>query len=238
MLSFHGKTLIEWQIEMYRSLGIEDIIIVKGFAGEKINYKDVQYVSNPDYANTNMLVSLMCAKQLFDDSLIVSYSDILFEKKMLEDLINLNYDSVVVVDDNWQEYWKVRYGKVDFDTESLIIGKENQIISLGKEQPNIKDIDARYVGLMKFSKNTLNDITNIYERDKVIYQEKSWKNSGKPIHNAYMTDLLQALIDENLEVKALRYQNGWLEFDTNEDYEKASKWVEDGTLIKFINGIV
>ena len=43
MLSFGGKTLIERQIEIYRSCGIDKIIIVKGYAADKIQYPDVKY---------------------------------------------------------------------------------------------------------------------------------------------------------------------------------------------------
>ena len=37
-----GKTIIERQIEMYRKCGIEDIIVVRGFAANKISYKGNQ----------------------------------------------------------------------------------------------------------------------------------------------------------------------------------------------------
>lgn len=35
-------------------------------------------------------------------------------------------------------------------------------------------------------------------------------------------------------VKAVRFQNGWIEFDTNEDYETAVKWTGEGFLEQFI----
>ena len=49
-----------------------------------------------------------------------------------------------------------------------------------------------------------------------------------------MTDLLQALIEEKEAVKAVSFQHGWIEFDTNEDYETACGWAGDGTLNKFV----
>jgi NDP-sugar pyrophosphorylase family protein len=36
-----------------------------------------------------------------------------------------------------------------------------------------------------------------------------------------MTDLLNALIQSGTDVRAVHFHNGWLEFDTNEDYEQA-----------------
>ena len=63
---------------------------------------------------------------------------------------------------------------------------------------------------------------------------RPWQQSGKTVRKAYMTDLLNAVIESGREVKAVRFQHGWIEFDTNEDYEKACRWVEDGTIREVI----
>ena len=84
MLSFMGKTIIERQIEMYHGCGLDDIIIVRGFAADKIQYSGVIYYTNKDFENTNMVESLMAANQEFDDDVIVSYSDILLAEKIWE----------------------------------------------------------------------------------------------------------------------------------------------------------
>lgn len=234
MLEFDGHTIIERQIETYRRCGISDIIVVRGFAADKITYSGVKYYENVDYVNTNMVESLMAAKQEFDDDVIVSYSDILFEEGMLSRMMENEDGFAVAVDENWQEYWKARYGKVDFDTESLSLDENDNIIELGLEAPKLQDIDARYIGLLKFSKNALEKIKEIYDKDYEAYQNRPWKQSGKTIRKAYMTDLLQAVIESGKPVKAVKFKNGWIEFDTNEDYETAVKWVENGILGKFI----
>lgn len=230
MLSFMGKTIIERQIELYRQCGIHEIIIVRGFAAEKIDYDGVSYYTNEDYANTNMVESLMTAQEEFTDDMIVSYSDILFEENMLRGMIGSAADYAVAVDDDWKGYWEKRYGKVDFDTESLSIDSEDNIIELGLENPEIENIDARYVGLLKFSKKGLRHIQEILKEAYLNYENRPWKQSGKPIRKAYMTDLLQAIIESGKSVRAERFHNGWIEFDTNADYEKACGWVEDGSI--------
>lgn len=227
MLSFKGKTIIQRQIEMYRKCGINNIIIVRGFAADKIAYEGVRYYTNEDYANTNMVESFMVARSEFDDDIIVSYSDILFEEQILMGMMKSSADFAVAVDDNWKEYWKRRYGKIDFDTESLSIDEDNNIIELGLENPAVEDIDARYVGLLKFSKDGLKYIENIMEDAYLNYKDKPWQQSGKTVRKAYMTDLLNAVIESGKQVKAERFCNGWIEFDTNEDYEKAVQWVKE-----------
>ena len=149
-------------------------------------------------------------------------------------MIEREDDFAVAVDINWQEYWQARYGKVDFDTESLSLDGNDNIIELGLEAPKLEDIDARYIGLLKFSKNALSEIVAIHDRDYESYQNRPWKQSGKTIRKAYMTDLLQAVIESGNHVKAVKFRNGWIEFDTNEDYETTVKWVENGTIGRFI----
>ena len=63
--------------------------------------------------------------------------------------------------------------------------------------------------------------------DKYIeeYWSKPWKSSGKNLKNAYLTDMLQAVIDEGYKVNAMKHDRGWYEFDTNEDYEKFSDFI-------------
>ena len=234
MLEFQGKTIIERQLETYRSMGIDDIIVVRGFAADKINYPCAKYYENPNYATTNMVESLLMARGEFDDDMIISYSDILFSREMLQGMIQASGDFVVAVDDNWKTYWNARYGKVDFDTESLEIDINDNIVSLGLEAPCIDDIDARYIGLLKFSKEGLNIITDLLDRDYPHYLDRPWMLSGKHIRQAYMTDLLMALIKDKYQVKASHYKNGWIEFDTNEDYEKMCELAENSEIDRFI----
>lgn len=234
MLSFMGKTMIERQIELYHACGIEDIIIVKGFAADKITYEGVRYYVNEDYENTNMVESLMAAKEEFDDDMIISYSDILFEKEMLEGMMKSQGDFCVAVDDNWRAYWKKRYGRVDFDTESLTLDERGNITELGLEHPKDEKIDARYVGLLKFSKSGLRHIVALLEAAYREYLDKPWQQSGKTVKKAYMTDLLNAVIESGRPVKAEIFHNGWIEFDTNEDYENAVQWAENGSISEMI----
>lgn len=234
MLKFIGQTIIERQIAMYRKCGIDDIIVVRGFAADKIDYEGVTYYTNEDYANTNMVESLLTAKNEFNDDIIVSYSDVLFEERMLRGMMEVDADFAVAVDVKWKEYWGKRYGRVDFDTESLSIGENGNITELGLENPKLEDIDARYVGLLKFSVTGLEYIMEIMKKAYADYKDRPWQQSGKTVRQAYMTDLLNAIIESGKTVQAVKFENGWIEFDTNEDYENACSWAEDGSIGKFI----
>ena len=49
-----------------------------------------------------------------------------------------------------------------------------------------------------------------------------------------MTDLLNELINEKKNVKAELVEHGWIEFDTNEDYENFFKWEKENILSQII----
>ena len=235
MLTFDGKTIIERQIEMYRACGVDKIVVVRGFAADKIAYEGITYYTNENYANTNMVESLMAAKKEFDDDVIVSYSDILFEERLLRGMMQSEADFACAVDDSWKEYWQMRYGRIDFDTESLAIDEEDNITELGLESPELEGIDARYIGLLKFSKEGLKYIESIMETAYKEFEDKPWQQSCKPVRKAYMTDLLNAVIESGEQVKAIHFNNGWIEFDTNEDYENALAWKKSELLSSIVN---
>lgn len=230
LLRIAGKTILEMQIECYHNAGITDISIVKGYKGNLINFSGVKYYWNKDFDNTNMIVSLMSASQEFTDDIIISYADVIFEPILLKQLIESKNDAVVLVDSNWEKYWSMRYGTVNYDLESLIINDMGSIIEIGRYLICKEEMHSRYIGILKFSRQCIQDVIRISIEASTIYHNIPWKYSGNPYPKAYMTDLLQALIDEGINVKAEPVVNGWLEFDTEKDYENALMWISNGCI--------
>ncbi len=230
MLELAEDSLIGRQIKQFTKIGITDISIVRGFMGHKINFSKVTYFENKDFDNSNMLVSLFTASSKMKDDIIVSYGDIMFSQLLLEKILCEKGDVLVSVDVDWEKYWLMRYETTSYDTESLKLGRNNFILSLGEPDPNVNDIDGRYVGLLRFSETGLNSIKNIWNNFKNDYWDKPWQISGNPLREAYLTDMLQAMIDENQKVKASITHNGWIEFDTDNDYENAKSWIRSGKM--------
>ena len=231
MLVFKGKSLLEWQIQTYHALGIRDIVVVTGYCANRIQFNGVQKCNNKNFETTNMVESLVCANEFLDSDVIVSYADLLLEVDVVKKLLDYQGDLGVVVDQDWEKYWKARYGKIDFDTESLKI-KENKIVQLGDPDCSPSIIDARYVGLLKFSEQSIKKFVDIYNELKSSNIKGKWRNS-KNIENAYMTDMIQEMIDRNQTVDCINIKNGWLEFDTVDDYEQYLDWSSSGETCDF-----
>ena len=235
MLKIGGKTILEMQIDSYRNAGITDISIVVGYKGETINFSGVKYYWNNDFDNTNMVVSLMEAEPEFTNDIIISYADIIFHPQLLKRAIEANNDAVVFVDSDWEKYWNMRYGTTDHDLESLVFDKSKNIVEIGRPDVGKENMTSRYIGIIKFSKQRIQDVKKIANEASITYRDAPWKLSCKPYPKAYMTDLLQALVDAGIPVKAENVANGWLEFDTESDYENVQSWVSTGAINALFN---
>lgn len=235
MLEFNEKTLIERQVETLISCGIDDIVIVRGYMLNKIKIKDVKYYENKDYADTNMVETLFAAEKEMYDDVIVCYSDIIYQKNVLRKVIESKADIGVTVDVDYWGYWKARLDNPQGDMESLVI-KNGKIIELGGTNCGIEKAKARYVGLIKFSRKGIEALKKVYHGNKRRYFDKNepWVRS-KSFKMAYMTCMLQAIVNAGYNVKPIKISRGWLEFDTTEDYEKYNQWVKDGTLSRFFD---
>ncbi|VVB58869.1 MobA-like NTP transferase domain protein [Candidatus Anstonella stagnisolia] len=239
MLEFAGKTLLERQVQTLRACGISDIVVARGYAAEKINMGGVTYRYNAEYAETNMAATLMCAREdLLEcrDYALVCYGDIIYEKRLVEKLMGCKAQIGVLVDEGWQEYWKARMQNWEEDVESLQIGREGNIFELGTPRCPLSQAHARYIGLLKFSRDAIGKFVETFEENKREHWESNapWMKS-KSFKKAYMTCMLQALIDKGARAQAVKVRHGWMEFDTNEDYEKADKWLQDGTIKRFFS---
>ena len=227
MLVFNGKPLIEWQIGALRRAGVDDIAVVTGYHAEKIAFPGVTYYHNKDFTTTNMLESLMCARERFTADLIVSYADIIYSSALVRKMVQSPHAVSVSVDARWREYWTLRYGTTENDLESLTV-REGRIVELGRPVQTSDGIDHRYIGLLKFSAAGLKAVTAVYDRKHAA--NESWKQSGKAFLQGYMTDLLNETILSGQDVHPVVTDGEWLEFDTNEDYELQTSLYDQGKI--------
>lgn len=230
-----GKSLIERQLEIFRACDITDISIVTGYLGEMIKFSDITYFHNPNYRSTNMVETLLCARQKLTDSTIVSYGDIIFERKILEKLICSQDDISVIIDTEWYNYWKARFENPLGDAESLIL-KDGFISNIGQKTQNLSEIQGQYIGLMKFQNEGIRILQDFYDKSKELAKTSTNPlNSRVPFEKSYLTDLLQGLINEGHKIKAIPTKNGWLELDSYNDFQLYEKLQESNQLSKFIN---
>lgn len=233
MVDLFGKPLIQRQVDIFTKSGISDISIITGYRSEQIQVPSVHYIHNNNYDKTNMVETLFCAKEIMNDSIIVSYGDIIFQQDVLEQLIQSDEDFSVVVDQKWFSYWAMRFSNPLDDAESLTIDEHGYITSIGQKVNNLDEIMGQYIGLMKFQGEGLEFLKNYY--DTVKSKAKYGINPLNPnliFEKSFMTDLLMGLIKTGCNLKAILINGGWLELDTINDYKLYQKMYNDNSLQK------
>jgi choline kinase len=224
-LNIEGSTLIERLINQLRSLGLKDISIVTGYKAKKFKFKNINYFHNKEYKTSNMVYSLMKAKKKFNSDILIIYSDLIVSKKILKEMISTRHINKlsVAVDLNWKKNWAHKLKKKNKDLESLNINKKNEITEIGADAKCLKNIHGRFIGVVRFSKKINSIFLKTWKTNK-NKNEKNWGISGRSLKQAYMTDLLNKLINMKIKCKAVLFNNGWYEFDSKSDYYKFKKY--------------
>jgi len=216
-LEFQGKKLIDWQIESLLHNHITNISLVRGYKEEAFNDLpySINYYTNPDWETTNMVYSLMCASEQFEpgEDILVSYGDIIYQPDIIQTILACKGNIVISVDRNWQKLWKLRSSNPLEDAESLVLSDDHHVLNIGQKVSKIDEIEAQYMGLILLRGNSAKEIQNFY---RTASDGMDWL-AGRPLKQAYMTDLLTGLISEEIQVKAAIVHGGWLEFDTVDD---------------------
>jgi L-glutamine-phosphate cytidylyltransferase len=227
-----GQSLLDRQINVMRSAGIHDITIITGYLGDKISVEGVFKLHNPNYERTNMVSTLFLAADLMaaSDSLIVSYGDIVYEQEILERVIACDAPICLPVDVEWERFWSARMDDPLGDAETLKINIAGDVIEVGQKPKDRSEIEAQYIGLMKFDASLTARLPAIHAG-----LDKSAIYDGKDYANMYMTSFIQMLIDSGHRAEAIKIDNGWLEVDTPEDLELYNEMHRVGTLSQFID---
>lgn len=215
LVPLFAKPLVEYQLEAMENCGLDNRAIVTGFLAEQFEpYGNTFF--NAHYASTNMVASLFCASEFFSsgDDLIISYSDIIYSSEVLKKLLDADAQISVVADKCWLPFWLKRMDNPLNDAETFSLAADKESISeLGSPPSSLEEIEAQYIGLIKIAGDFIPDfIAFYYELDKRM------RERGKSIANMYMTDFIQAFIDNQNDVKAVFIERGWIEVDSVEDH--------------------
>ena len=221
LLEINGKTIIQSQIDHLRSLEINNISVVKGYLQEKICFPNLTYYLNNNYRQNNILESLFCAEEQLYDDVIILYSDIIFEKRVVEKLLESRHEISVVTDLKWTLNYRDRRDHPLEEAEKVIFDERFQVQKIGKNLKTYKgDAQGEFIGMMKLSSSGSNTMRKYYHSCKQKYSKGPFQRASS-FQLAYLTDLIQEMVDNSVVVHCIPIENGWREIDTIEDFTKA-----------------
>ncbi|HKR13152.1 MAG TPA: phosphocholine cytidylyltransferase family protein [Pyrinomonadaceae bacterium] len=199
-----GLTLLQRQIDTIRSLNVEEIVVVIGFAGESIKEEcdgEICFVENEKYAETSSLYSLWMAREHLTDGFVVLNSDVLFHPQMLADLLESDHEAALLISDADPNPLG--------DEEMKIKVQDQLVVDISKDLDPL-EADGENVGIVKFgpsgAKLLVEYMNSLIESGAV----KDW--APRAFREFARRHPLHALSTRGLP---------WIEIDFPEDYVRA-----------------
>lgn len=196
--------IVEQSIQKLIASGIEEIIIGTGHCNEWYDdlakkYHIIKTIKNENYENTSSMGTLEVCAPLIKDEFLLLESDLIYDEVGLKVLINDKRDNVILASGKTNSFDEVY---LDFD--------ENGILT--KVSKNIDEIaspNTELVGIVKISKDILNQMVEFYINNREEYAKIDYEN------------VLEILAKENpIFVNKINYYS-WAEIDDERMYQRA-----------------
>ncbi len=202
-----NRPIIETSLLHLERAGINDIVMVTGFAAEYYQRLAVRYeglvrlVHNPDYANSGSMYSLYCARHAIGDDFLLLESDLIYEPRALDVLIGHDSSDAVLLS-----------GPTGAGDEVYVAATDGLLTGMSKDKAALPCEPAgELVGISKLSRGLFAIMKGIaekafreslhydYETDCLVAAAKSW-DIACPV----VADLAWAEIDDAAHLKRAR----------------------------------
>lgn len=150
-LPLHGTSILEWQISQIAKCDIEEVVVVTGFAAdkveaivEKIDGVRVRALHNPMYAHTDNLGTCWEARTEMQEPFVLMNGDTLFEAAVLRRLLNSEKDYPITLATD---------SKNHFDLDDMKITADGRRLLRVSKQLDIRQVNGESIGLMVFDRD-------------------------------------------------------------------------------------
>jgi choline kinase len=219
LVEVNGRSILERQVDAYRAAGVGEINIVRGYMKEMIAVDGARTFDNVEFRSNNILVSLFYAESAMAGGFLFSYSDIVFRPEVVRTVIETEGDYALVIDRRWHEAY---VGRVNHPVEEGEVARvdDGRVTLVGKKTMPPDAATGEFIGLARFSARAA-------EKLRERFHQRRGELAGKPYGRAprfevaYLTDLLNDLIESGEVMRPAFIDGGWREIDTVEDLERA-----------------
>lgn len=210
LVEIGGSTLLQRQINALRGLNIRKIVVVVGFAADRIRQEcgnEISFVENIHFAKTSSLYSLWLARDHLAEGFVVLNSDVLFHPQLLANLLVSSCDAALLVSKTENESNPMG------DEEMKVKVKEDLVVDISKDIDPL-EADGENVGIVKFSAKGAKFLVNYMNALIASGAVKDW--APRAFLEYARHHPLHALSTEGLP---------WIEIDFPEDYQRAVREV-------------
>ena len=220
LLRIADRPLLAWTVDHLRRAGCSEVIVVTGHMAAMIDMAGIVKVQNADYRNNNILHSLMYARDFLHGPVVVTYSDIWVEPAIYETLMDTSGDIVVAVDRDWRAYYEGRTDHPLSEAEKVDFSPGGSVARIGKSLAADDTIGGEFLGLWRMSAIGTELFREEFEKLEETLDPLAPFQRAPEWRKAYVTDMLQYLVNGGTCVDCALVDRGWAELDTIQDYER------------------
>jgi len=228
MLPVRDKPLLHWALQTFRDVGAARSVVIGGYKAERLGIPPgATLVMNHDFARNNVLHSFAQGRAFADGAggALVSYSDIIFRRSVVESLLQSEGEEIsLVVDRGWAPRYEGRLAHPLDEAEGARFDEHGRLLQIGKgllRPDSSPDEWGEFIGMMKISRRGLGQFWTAFDDVDARTGEDEPFQAAQAWRKAYLTDMLQELVDRGVKVHCTLIEGGWCEIDTEEDYERA-----------------
>ena len=218
-----GKRILDWILEAFAGAGIDDVCFIEGFNGDVVReaYPQFTFRRNGDWANNNILVSLMHAEDLMDQSFITTYCDILYTPRLIRDLVAATADIALGTDTDWVSHYRYRSQHPPSDAEKLTV--KDGLVTRVSRTIDAADAYGEFVGVAKFSTDGARLLREHYHRCRERFSGREFRE-GRVFEDAMMIHLFDEMIENGVAISHVDTHGHYREIDTHQDLELANRF--------------
>ena len=213
-----AKSILERQIDALAAAGVGEINVVRGYLGDRIVLPGLTTFDNPRYRENNILASLFYAEPAMAGGFVFSYSDIVYDATVTRALCAAGGDYRLIIDRGWDRAYAGRHDHPVREAELTRV-EDGRVRRVGKGLVPPADAAGEFIGLAYFSAVAADRMRAEYASLRARYAAPGAGpfGSAREFEKAYLTDLLNHLIDQGEVMRPVLIDGHWREIDTVED---------------------
>ena len=215
-----GRRILDWTVQAFHENDIRDITFIGGYRIQSVRdeYPDFSFRHNTDWENNNILASLFYAEDLMHEPFLCCYSDILFTRQIVADVLNSDADISLAVDTQWLVRYEQRSDHPSDDAEKVTV-ENGRVTEIERQIPE-RNAYGEYIGLAKFSTAGAAALKRHYHLRRSSFAGQPFRGA-KNFEKAYLIQLLQDMIESDHTMVHVDTPGGFIEIDTQQDYDYA-----------------
>jgi choline kinase len=222
-----GRRILDWTLDAFRANDLDQFVFVAGYLQDVVRtaYPAFGYVENPDWASTNILHSLMCARDHLANGFYSTYTDTLFRDDAVGLLKESDHDITLVMDTDWRSRYRFRSEHPESDAEKMMVDGD-RVIGLSRTI-DAAEASGEFTGVLRMTASGADALLDAYAEAAGSLGTEGAFVDGRPFRMAYLIHLLNEMVQAGVPVHCVSVPGNYHEIDTLQDYELARSDWED-----------